>query len=243
MTEPLFEKNIQKQFEPFMEEISSHAGDNLHSVFITGSALTTDYDPKHSDINSVLVLNRMDLNLLEWLAPLGKKFGKKRIAAPLIMTPDYVKKSLDVFPIEFLSIKLLHHCHQGEDIFNNLVIEKPDLRRQCERELKIRLIGLRQHFLQAAGDAGILTGEFIKSFSGYMPLFRGIISLMGGDPPILYSEVLGALEKSAGVNVDVFRQVLKQKKERGRFSISQLTDIFKGYYGVVQKLGDMVDDL
>jgi hypothetical protein len=243
MTEPLIERDIQKRFEPFMEEISSHAGDNLHSVLITGSALTQDYDPKHSDINSLLVLLQMDLHLLEWLAPLGKKYGKKGIAAPLIMTPEFVKKSLDVFPLEFLNIKLLHHCVKGEDIFNDIVIQIPDLRRHCERELKTRLIGLRQHFLKAAGDAGILTEEFITSFSGYMPLFRGIIFLKGGEPPVLYHDVLGALEKATGVNVDVFSRVLKQKKERGRLSISQLTDIFEGYYAAIRKLGDIVDDL
>ena len=59
-----------------MAEVTAAAGENLHSVCLTGSALTTDFDPDHSDINSILVLQQMELKLLERLAPLGKKYGE-----------------------------------------------------------------------------------------------------------------------------------------------------------------------
>jgi len=135
------------KFKPFLDIVLDKYKDKIHSIHITGSALTDDFSSGASDINSIIVLNKMDLKFLEDFAPLGKKFGKKQISSPLIMTPDYITSSLDVFPVEFLTIKLLHKTVFGEDIFNDLEINSSDLRYQCERELKVKLIGLRQGYL------------------------------------------------------------------------------------------------
>ena len=50
---------------------------NIHSFHIVGSAVIPDYNEKLSDINSVVVLHDMDLKFIEFLAPLGGKYGKK----------------------------------------------------------------------------------------------------------------------------------------------------------------------
>src|SRR5210317_1696018 len=118
---------ITERYQPFLEVLLEDHQDKIHSVYIVGSALTRDFDPKKSDINSVIVLHEMDLKFLELLAPLGRKYGKKGIAAPLLMTPAYIDQSRDVFPIEFLNIKLLHHTVFGQDIFRDLDIDRADL--------------------------------------------------------------------------------------------------------------------
>ncbi len=243
MTDFKFDGDVKKRFQPFMDEILSDSRDKVHSIYITGSALTSDFDPKHSDINSIFVLNRMELKFLEKLAPLGKKYGKKKVSAPLIMTPEYIKTSLDVFPIEFQNIKLLHHCVFGEDVFADINIDRADLRHQCERELKVKLISLRQGYISASGDRKLLTDEFIRSFSGYMPLFKGIILLLGSDPPINNEAVLSDLETVSGVGMAVFKLVLKEKKERTKLSIEELNTIFEDYYAAIEKLGDMIDEM
>ena len=135
----------------------------------------------------------MDLDFLDLLAPLGKKYGKKQIAAPLIMTPKYIDESSDVFPMEFLNIKLLHYPVFGNDIFKNLEISASYLRRQCERELKARLIGLRQGYISAAGDAkspcsgdGGIACRIHAAFQG-----RHRIARQGG-PPNQYGNIIRA---------------------------------------------------
>lgn len=243
MIDSMLNDEIAERFKPFQDEILRNYKDNIHSITITGSALTDDFDPKKSDVNSVFVLDEMDLKFLEILAPLGKKYGKKRIAAPLIMTPEYIKDSLDVFPLEFLNIKLLHKTIFGEDLFQDLKIDPSDLRLQCERELKVRLIGLRQGYLSCSGDRKILTDMFIDSFSGYIPLFRGIIVLLGKEPPLTNHDVLTALEEVSGINTRVFRTVLKEKKQKTKLSMEQLNTIFEDYYTAMEKLGDITDDI
>ena len=237
------EADIAARYQPFLDMILEHHQDLIHSVHIVGSALTQDFDPRTSDINSVVVLNKIDLKFLEFLAPLGKKYGRKRIAAPLIMTPEYIDKSLDVFPIEFFNIQQLHLTVFGEDIFIDLNINKSDLRRQCEQELKVKLIGLRQGYISAAGDRKILARSFAESFSGYMPLFKAIILLLGKVPPRNNADILSALEEISGVRTEVFKRVLDQKRKKTRPSLEQLNLVFEDYYAAIEKLGDFTDAL
>ena len=232
---------IMNLFKLFLDAVLAEYRQPLHSVVITGSALTADFDPKRSDINSVFVLNQMDLQFLSVLAPLGKKYGKKGIAAPLIMTPDYIKRSLDVFPIEFLNLKRLHHKVLGEDIFQDIEIKRTDLRYQCERELKSKLIGLRQAYIRSAGDRKVLSENIISSIPAYIPLFRAIIFLLGNEPPINNDEVLAALHEMTKIDIGAFQAVLKHKKERSSLSMQELNILFKDYYYATEKLGDIID--
>jgi len=241
MIDQTLDRQISARFAPFMDDLTRHNGGRIHSIHITGSALTVDFDPKTSDVNSIVVIHKMDLKFLEVMAPLGKKYGKKRIAAPLIMTPNYIKNSLDVFAIEFLNIKLLHHTLMGEDVFQEIEIKHSDLRHQCERELKVKLIGLRQGYISSAGDRKIITAGFADSFSGYIPLFRGIIVLLGKKAPIASREVLSVLEEVTGVDTEAFQTVLNLKKEKSKPSIAQLNSLFEAYYAAIEKLGEITD--
>ncbi len=231
------------RIKPFFEEILNKYGERIHSINATGTAITEDYDPKLSDVNSIFVLREMDLKFLELIAPLGKKYGKHKVAAPLIMTPKYIENSLDVFPIEFLNFKLIHATVFGEDILKDIEINRNDLRHQCERELKSKLIWLRQGYISSKGDRKVLTEGFVNSITGYIPLFRGIIVLFGKEPPIGQGEVIKRLSEATDIDTSVFYRVYKVKRERLKLSVDELNTIFEDYYTVTEKLGRIVDEI
>ena len=232
-----------KRIRPFFDEILDSFRDKMHSVYVTGTAITNDFNDSISDVNSIFVLKEMDLKFLELLAPLGKTYGKKRVAAPLIMTPAYIQASLDVFPIEFLNFKILHTTVYGEDLFEEIEITRSDLRHHCERELKVKLIWLRQGYLSAMGDRKLLTEGFVNSITSYIPMFRGIITLLGKEPPAMQSQVITALSEAAHINTDVFTQVLKEKHEKIKLSIDELNTMFEDYYEATEKIGKIVDEI
>ncbi len=232
-----------KKIKPFLDEILNKYQERMHSIHVTGTAITDDFDEKVSDVNSVVVLKEMDLRFLELIAPLGKKYGKNKVAAPLIMTPEYINNSLDVFPIEFLNFQLIHSTVFGEDILKDIEINRMDLRHQCERELKGKLIWLRQGYISSLGNRKMLTEGFIDSITGYIPLFRGIIFLFDKTPPVRQSEVLTALSEAANINTDIFSKVLREKHERIKLSIDELNTIFEDYYTATEKLGETVDEI
>jgi predicted nucleotidyltransferase len=234
---------VSEKIRPFIEEILDNYSGNVHSVHIVGSSLTEDYNEKTSDINSIFVLKTMDLKFIELLAPFGKKYRRKGVAAPLVMTPDYISTSLDVFPIEFADCKLIHQTVFGEDIFKDLEISMADLRQQCEREIKSKLIGLRQSYISSLGDRRMLTERFANSIAGFMPLFRGIIWLMGKERPVGKDQVISELSASTGINTDVFRKILDVKRQKRILTNDEMKTFFEEYYEATEKIGKVIDEL
>jgi len=234
---------VAQRIKPFIEEILGDYPENIHSIHIVGSSVTEDFHEKTSDINTIYVLKDMDLKFIKAIAPLGKNYKKKGIAAPLIITPEYIIRSLDVFPIEFLDFKLIHETVFGEDILKDIEINKGDLRYQCEREIKIKLIGLRQGYISSLGDKSLITELLVNSIAGYLPLFRGIILLMGKEPPIRRHDVISALSASAGINADIFRRILDIKKGKLKPTKDELYTVFDEYYIATEKIGKIIDEL
>ncbi|MGD8292656.1 MAG: hypothetical protein PVF37_13180 [Desulfobacterales bacterium] len=63
--------DILAQFKPFLDNFFKYSSGKLHSVHLIGSGVTQDYDPKISDINSVMVL-RKAADLVRFSIPILK---------------------------------------------------------------------------------------------------------------------------------------------------------------------------
>jgi hypothetical protein len=231
---------LKEKVSPFFGEILEKYDANIHSIYLVGSVLTEDYIEKVSDINSIIVLKEMDLNFLDILAPMGKKHHKKGISAPLLMTPDYIQKSLDVFPIEFLNFQLIHQTLLGEDILVDLQIDRGDLKRQCEREVKGKLIWLRQSYISSMGDRRRLADNIVRQFTSYIPLFRGLIQLLGENPPINHKDVVAVLSRLTGTETDIFEDTYAMKKKLFKPTFEQLHTLFEKYYQATERLLEVV---
>jgi hypothetical protein len=84
---------------------------------------------------------------------------------------------------------------------------------------------------------------FIDSFSGYIPLFKGIIFLLGKKPPVTSRDAIDVLEEVTSVSTRVFNTVLKQKKQKTKLMMDQLNTIFQEYYTAIERLGDITDGI
>jgi hypothetical protein len=228
--------------ERFIQDIVARIENNLESIAITGSVLTVDFDPERSDINSVIVLKKMDLNALDLLIDLGKKHKRDRFRSPLIMTEDYIHKSLDVFPIEFLDIKLLHATVYGKEIFSTLGLEKASLRLQCERDLKARLVNLRQSYVSSMGVKSILAKLILDSFPGFFPIFRAMLEVIQETPSLKKDHVLNDIEKNFSVNMEVFRKIhLARHEKKPKMDSNLIHTLFNDVYATTEKLSEAID--
>jgi hypothetical protein len=235
--------SIAGKIAPMFREIIREHPKNVHSIHIVGSAAMPDYNEKLSDINSVVVLHDMDLKFVAFLAPLGKKYGKKRIAAPLVMTPEYIRKSIDAFPVEFLDFKLIHETVYGEDILGQAGISKPPLRIQCEREIKVRLIALRQGYVSSGGKKDALASILVRSITGSIALFRAIIHLLGKEPPILRVDAIKKFSEITTIESDIFEKLLMLKAKAFKPSEQELLELFGRYYKTLESVEKTIDDL
>src|SRR5512147_1077956 len=232
---------VAEKLTPMVGDILKEHASNIHSFHVVGSAVIPDYNEKLSDINSVVVLRSMDLRFVTFLAPLGKKYGGKRIAAPLVMTPEYIVSSLDAFPVEFLDFKLIHKTVYGDDILRCLELDRKNLRLQCEREVKTKLIQARQGYISSLGRKDLLGESLVRSITGSMALFRAIIVLLDREPPVSRSEVITALGTATGLDTGIFQTLLMLKAGMIRPKEHELQTFFERYYLALESTGKIID--
>ena len=74
---------IPNCFDHFLDEmIRTSPSGALHSVYVVGSVLTPDFDPDHSDINSIVVVDDITLDLLDFFVVLGHTYKKTESPLP-----------------------------------------------------------------------------------------------------------------------------------------------------------------
>jgi len=233
---------VAEKIAPMVHDLLCEHSPNIHSFHVVGSAVISDYNEKISDINSLILLNNMDLSFITFLAPLGMRYRKKNIAAPLVMTPQYMATSLDAFPVEFLDFKLIHKTVFGADILRDIQIAENDLRLQCEREIKTRLIQVRQGYISSLGKQELLAAALVKSITGSMALFRAIIFTLGKEPPVQRSEVITALGAATGLDTGIFTTLLMLKASRIKPSHQELRTLFERYYHALEATAKIIDE-
>ncbi len=235
--------SLQAKISPFFHEILASSAAQIDSIYLVGGVLTEDYREGAAKIDSVIVLHKVDLAFLDILAPLGKKYGQQGLAAPLLMDPVYICNSVDVFPLEFLNFKLLHHALYGEDLFAKLEINRQELRYQCERELKGRLLWLHRIYVSAMGDRKVLAGDIVRHFDGYLPLFRGIIHLLGQAPAGGLKAALDQVGQLTGLGTAVFAEIYASKQNQTQPAKAEISQMFEKFYRATEKLTEVVDGL
>jgi hypothetical protein len=172
--------DLEKVCSYFVDELKLYGGDAVRSVVLHGSALGPDFRPRFSDYNFVVLAEPIDIPFLERLAGRIGRWRRKKIAVPLLMTPQTVKNSLDSYPLEFLSMQARYRVLHGEDFLQGLTFAKEHVRLQCEREVKSKLLLMRRVFLESEGAPKRLQHVVARSLPTLVVIFRGMLYLKDG---------------------------------------------------------------
>lgn len=222
-----FEQIAHKMQEPlrkFGNRVQTLAGSNCLAVTVFGAIATPRFDPARHTAKSVVVLLRVDLGMLRLLAQEGAKLGKAKIAAPLIMTPDYIQASLDTFPLEFLEIQQCHICLVGPDHFTDLTFADTHVRHQCERELKTILIAMRQGLLAAAGREKLFGTIESDVAERLVRTLRGLLWLHGQREFLPGIQAVEQVEQQVDRSLSGVRDAVNQSGRHGWEEFCRLYD-------------------
>ena len=234
---------IREPLKTLAEKLIAELGDNLKSITVVGSSLTEDFRAGQSDINSVIVLGKQTLGSLNTIAGLAKPMSKKKISAPLLMTPSYIERSLDAFGIEFLDFQLTHQTILGSDPFAALGFDKKDVRLQCERELKAMLIRLRQGYIAAAANKRLVRDILISTTKGLAPLLRAMLWLKDIDRAAETEATFSKAGDEFSVNMDSLITAGKWRHEKVHLGEPEIQNAFESVYTTVEQLAVTVDKL
>lgn len=174
----------------FLNQVQEAFGNQLVSVYLYGSGAGPDYIPGRSDINFLVIAEEVTTGAVAYLSRFRDQWARRRIALPVLFSRKEFLGAADTFPLELLDIRQSHRLLYGEDLLAGVEIRPEDIRRAVERELKVQLLTLRRGYITVARES-VNTRRLLESaLSAVIPVLRGLLLLLGVDPPVRKAEVL-----------------------------------------------------
>src|SRR5260370_9595951 len=191
---------------------------------VAAGAYVADY----SDVNLLCVLGETSCAAIEALAPAIDWWGKQKHRAPLLMSAEEMRRSADVFSIEFLDMRRHYRVLWGEDVLKTLEIPMRLHRAQVEYELREKTILLRQRLLLVTGNTEAKWELLLRSLPAFGTLFRHALIAWGDTGAGLGSkrEAAAALAGKLGIDATVLGELLDIRERKQDREAAQVAEIF-----------------
>lgn len=236
-------KTPEDIFQEFIHDYKSIFGEDLISIILYGSAARGEYVYKRSDINFLIVITEPGMAQLSKALPLVHNWSKRKVSAPLILTKGYIESSLDSFPIEFLTMKQYHKLVFGEDLLENVEIELNDLRLQCERELRGKLLHLRENYLVTNGKPREIKNLIRITVPTFVSIFTALLHLKEIDTIGSKKQIFEKTTDVFGLDKNVFEKILQVREKKLKLKKEELNTLMQQYIDQIRMLTNIVDTL
>jgi predicted nucleotidyltransferase len=233
----------EKQISDFVERVRRTAGANLKSVILYGSAAAGEYVSEYSDVNLLCLLAEASFESITTLAPVVEWWGKQKHHAPLLLTPEDLRRGADVFSIEFLDMRQSYRVLWGEDPLKELDIPMKFHRAQVEYELREKLILLRQRLLVVAANDGAKWELLLRSVSTFGTLARHALIASGEMTATSKREAIGKLAAKAGFDATPILQLFDVREGKADRKAINVDDVCGRYLKAVEAITAIVDEM
>jgi predicted nucleotidyltransferase len=233
----------EKLIDEFVERMRAAAGTNLLTMILYGSVAAGDYVADYSDVNLLCVLRETSFASIEALAPAIEWWGKQKHRVPLLMSVEEMRRSADVFSIEFLDMRRHYRLLWGEDILKTLEIPMRLHRAQVEYELREKTILLRQRLLMMAGNAEAKWELLLRSLPAFGTLFRHALIALGDAGAESKREAAAALAGKLGIDASVFAELLDIRERKAERKAARVDEMFARYLKLVEQVTAAVDKM
>jgi len=224
----------------FVNKLKEGFGDDLVSVILYGSAASGEFIDRRSNLNFLVIVKDPGISTLRKGAKIIGKFPEFE---PLFLTEDYINRSTDIFPIEFLDMKENYSVIYGKDALHDINVDTANLRFQCEHELKVKLISLRQLYLKSSRDRRLLLYALLKSFTSSLHILRNVLRLKGITPPYKKEIIIAELAKVLSIDIPVWERLLAVKNKREHLNKDSIDRLFVKFVEELEKTVELVDKL
>jgi predicted nucleotidyltransferase len=228
---------VNQQIDGFLAELDA-AGIGGYRAVLHGSAARGQHIPGWSDINIVLILNEITTEVLGRLRGPLNRWREATGALPLMLTHREWLRSADAYPLEISEMRNGYRVLRGEDPVAELTVSPVDLRTALERELRGKLLRLRQGYALLSDDPKRM-GEFVRrSISAVLFLCRGLLDLAGKLPPDDPVDLANAAGRVAGFDGPTLARIVTR---RGLQDWECTEADVRGYLAAVEQAARYVD--
>jgi predicted nucleotidyltransferase len=233
----------EQTINEFVSRLREAAGDNVISVILYGSAAEGEFHPEYSDLNLLCVLQDTLFASLSKIAGTVEWWRKKKHHPPLVLTPQELKDTADVFSIEFVDMKQRHRLLYGEDVLRNLDVPMHLHRSQLEYELREKLFLLRQHILVAGSREKDLWEVMLNSLSSFTTLFRHVLIELGEQGRKHSRDAVEELASRLNFDSSPFVQLMDVRAKKSDRKQFRVTDVAGRYLSAIETVTTAVDKM
>jgi len=205
---------MEAKLKEIVERLRAAAPDNLKAVVLFGSAVTSEFSAKHSDLNILCIVERAGAPELEALHSPAQWWVQGQNPPPLVFTLEELHRSADVFAIELLDMKLRHRILFGDDFLADFEVPLQFHRLQVERELRTDWLRLREAILASPQKKKVRLGIMLGSVSTFCALFRHALIALGQTMPGTKREAVDAIAALTGADPSAFHAILDLREEK-----------------------------
>ena len=171
--------------EQFGQQIGAALHDHLVALLLYGSAVREQGagSREHPAMNTLLIVADVDGDLFARLAAPVRDWVHAKHPAPLVMTQQEWRDSVDAFPIEYEDIRAHHRVLAGRDPWQGIRVNREHVRRQLEHELMGKLMHLRQVYTAEWSNPKALAELARGTRAGFLTMLRAALRLAGRAAP------------------------------------------------------------
>ena len=229
--------DFERWIERFLADIEA-AGVTDAVIVLHGSAARGQYLPGWSDVNLLMVLERLSPDLLDRMRPALTHWQKNAEAMPLMFTRAEWAGAADSYPLEIAEMRTGYRVVRGADPLAGTVVRPAELRVALERELRGKLLRLRQGYALFGDRPEALAEGSRQIISSLLVLLRGLIVLTGGSPPPDPVETVSVASDLAGFgSAPLSRIVTRRLQSDWKLSREE----FAGLMAAVEQAARFVD--
>ncbi len=233
-------EQVVKEFAEMMKALY---GEDMVSLYIFGEEAAGAPSAKGRPPKLLAIMMEVGPGQLKKYAGVHRKWASKGIAAPLMLSEETLRSSTDIFPMEFLEMKESSVLLHGRNILPGLEIGLENLRRQCEEQVKGKLIHLSQGYMETGGDKSAITGLVAASIEPFTEVMRNVLRLMGKDVPVHKHTVIKDFCQDTGLDERPFMEALKLHREGLKPSKDEIDALFADYLEQIRLLAEKVDKM
>jgi predicted nucleotidyltransferase len=232
---------MEKQLQDLVDRLRNAQQERLVSVILYGSAASGDHHGEFSDLNVLCVLTQVTPAELRACEPIFK-WWRDGNPSPLLLSEEEVRTSTDCFPIEFHDMQERRRVLFGQDVIDNLEIDKTFYRAQVEHDLRAKLLRLRQKAAGVLANKQDLLRLMMDSVSNFLVLSRHALLLSGIATGWQKREIarnLAALQ----VNATPFDTLLDLREKKKKPGDADVESLFASYLKQIEAVVAHVDRL
>ncbi len=234
-------KDPKQISETFVADLREIWGEALDAVILYGSAVRDDYRPGQSDLNFLVLVKELAPEQLIAAGKYWKRWRKQNISLPLFMRPEMITTALDSYPLEFMAMKAAYKISFGSDPLAEIEFAREDVRLQCERELRGKILHLRAGLVDSEGKKDRMAALIRQSLPAMLAIFQGLLFLAGRKPGVWGNDLLAVGRDAFDLDDALFHELLRIRMEKGTPDKDTLANQLVRYIKEVERLVDWVD--